>query len=838
MKNLNKIYPYLLIIAGFAIISIIYFYPVMQGKKIYQSDIAQYTGMAKEQNDFRKIAGEEPYWTNSAFGGMPTYQLGANYPHNYIKQLDSVIRFLPRPADYLFLYFIGFFILLKVLRVDNLKAFFGALAFGLSTYLIIILGVGHNAKAHAIAYMPMVVAGVLLVYQKRYVAGGLLTMIAAALEINANHFQMTYYLLFLLLIIAVYYKIQYLKEKDFKGLWKATGVFAIAGILALGANASNLMATSEYTDFSIRGKSELTFNADGSQNVTSSSMKHEYITEYSYGIAESLNLISPRLFGGGNSEQLGKDSALYEFLIGYGATPEEALQTVSYYGKTYWGEQPIVEAPAYIGAIVFFLAVLGLFHDKRKIKYVFLGGALFSLLLSWGKNLDFLTTFFIDYVPLYDKFRAVSSIQVILELCMPVLAVMGLQSFFSEDREKQLPNLLKASATSLGIVIVLLLGKGMFDFSSSIDGQLMQMFGESQDKSFGINFIEALKEDRMNFYTSDLLRSLFFMGVAAIALWLYVKNKLSATTAVIVVGVFMILDLFAVDKRYLNNDPDHFKSAREIDIPFEATEVDNAILQDTSVYRVYEIQGRLQGRTSYFHKSVGGYSAVRPRRMDQLFEYQVEKNLNEIGSSIDFESLSLTKSSPVLDLLNVKYIIVPTGQGDVPVGNPFANGNAWFVNEVKMVHSADEEMKALDKLNSKQTAILNKNEFPNVSVKTSFVKDSLATIQLKDHKPNYLKYESNNANEGLAVFSEIYYPKGWKATVDGKETDIFAVDYVLRAINVPAGKHTIEFKFEPQVVKTGSMISLASFLGMLVLIGFGVYTESKSRKEKNNNNPV
>lgn len=833
MKNIQKIVPHILVLIGFVLVSLVYFYPILQGNKIFQSDIVQYTGMAKEQNDFRAETGEEPYWTNSAFGGMPTYQLGANYPNDAIGTLDDLLRFLPRPADYLFLYFLGFYVLLMVLKVDPLKAFFGALAFGLSTYLIIILGVGHNAKAHAIAYMPMVVAGVLLVFQRKYIIGGLLTMVAAALEINANHFQMTYYLLFLLLIMAIYYVVIAIKNKEYVALGKTVGVFAAAGILAIGANATNLLATAEYTDFSIRGKSELTFKPDGSKNTTNSAMEHEYITEYSYGIAESFNLIAPRLFGGGNSETLGENSALYSFLLNYGATSAEALQTVEYYGKTYWGDQPIVAAPAYIGAIVFFLAILGLFHDQRKIKYVFLAGAILSLVLSWGKNFDGLTRFFIDFVPLYDKFRAVSSIQVVLELCIPVLAIMGLQSFFSNDKDKQWTSLWKATATSLGLIVALFLVKGAFSFSGAMDEQLLQMFGESQDKSFGINFIKALKEDRMNFYTSDLLRSGLLITVAAVALWLYIKNKLGTTTTIIAVGFFMVADLFMVDKRYVYNNPDQFKSAREVDMPFEPTEVDNLILKDTSNYRVYEIQGRMQARTSYFHKSVGGYSAVRPRRFDQLFDYNVERNINELGSSIDFQTLSFTKSNPVLDMLNVKYVIVPTGQGDVPITNPFANGNAWFVEKVKFVSSADQEMKVLDSLDTKREAVFNQIEImkysSNVPIYPKKI-DSISAINLEVYKPNYLKYISNSTDGGLAIFSENYYENGWKAYVDGNETRIFRANYVLRAIQLPAGKHTIEFKFEPEVVKTGSTIALICSIGMLLLIGAGVYFENKKKE--------
>lgn len=826
MKQIQKLYPHFFAIIGFVAISIIYFYPVLQGKKISQSDIVQYTGMAKEQNDFRAEEQTEPYWTNAAFGGMPTYQLGANYPHDYIGKLDDTLRFLPRPADYLFLYFLGFYCLLLVLKIDPLKAFFGALAFGLSTYLIVILGVGHNAKAHAIAYMPIVIAGVILVFKKRYILGGLLTMVAAALEINANHFQMTYYLLFLLLIIGCYYCYTLIKNKEFKELSKIAGVFAVAMILAIGVNATNLLATKEYADYSIRGKTELTFNPDGSKNNATASMSREYITEYSYGIAESFNLIAPRLFGGGNTEKLNEDSSVYNFMLQYGASPDEAKQFTESYGMTYWGEQPIVAAPAYIGAIVFFLFVIGLYHDKRKIKYAFLAGAIFSLILSWGKNLSLVTDFFIDYVPMYDKFRAVSSIQVLLELCVPVIAIMGLHSFFTTEKEKQWSSLWKASATTLGLLVMLFLLRSSFDFAGAMDGQLLQMFSEGQDKSFGVNFLDALREDRRSLYAADLLRSGLFIAIAFLILWMYTKNKLTQTTAVILIGLFMVTDLFFVDKSYVNKEA--FVSAREVNEPFQTTAADEVILKDKSIFRVYEVQGRLQARTSYFHKSVGGYSAVRPRRFDQLFDYQIDKKIADLGGSINPETMSLSKSVPLLDALNVKYLIVETKDGQsVPITNPYINGNAWFVEQLKVVNSADEEMKALDNLETKNVAVSSKDVGFKNNISSQFVKDSTATIVLTNYKPNHLKYSSSNENNGLAVFSEMYYKNGWNAYIDGKITDHFRADYVLRAMQIPAGKHTIEFKFEPQVIKTGGTIALISSIGMLLLLVGGIYYERK-----------
>lgn len=808
MKQYAKLYPHLFAVLGFILISLVYFYPVLQGKKIQQSDIAQYIGMAKEQNDFRDSEGAEPYWTNSSFGGMPTYQLGANYPHNYIKKLDTALRFLPRPADYLFLYFIGFYSLMLVLKVDPLKGFLGALAFGFSTYMIIILGVGHNAKAHAIAYMPMVVGGVILVFRRKYLWGAVLTMIAAALEISANHFQMTYYLLILLLAITIYYIQKYVKLKDYKTLGRAFGAFVIAGILAIGANAGNLLATAEYADFSIRGKSELTFKPDGSPNDTTSSMDYGYITEYSYGIAESFNLIAPRLFGGSNGEKLTTDSQMYDFMLGQGVPENYAIDAISSM-PTYWGDQPIVAAPAYIGAVVFFLAILALFIDNRRIKYAFLAGAIVSLLLSWGKNFPILTDFFIYYVPFYDKFRAVSSIQVVLELCAPVLAIMGLQSFFKIEAEQRLIAICKSAGTVLGILVLLLLFKGQFSFSGGNDAFYAQ--------SYGPEFVEALKSDRKSLYSADLLRSGFLVLLAAAALWMFVKSKISMKTAVIAVGIIMIGDLFFIAKNYV--DSSAFVDARMVDVPFQPTEIDQQIREDDGYYRVFEVGAIHNARTSYFHKSLSGYSAVRPRRMEELLNYQIAKNNVE-----------------VLNMLNTKYIIQTDEKGEAfPIANPDANGNAWFVENVLTVTSADSEMRALDSLNTRTTAVVNTSEFGKFIKSKKFVADSLsANVTLQTVKSNYLKYTSNNPADGLAVFSEIYYPQGWNAYIDGQKAEHFRADYTLRAMLIPAGKHTIEFKFEPQVVQTGGMISLISSILILLLIGSAIYYSSKQKGSDTN----
>ncbi|MFK7000037.1 YfhO family protein [Flavobacterium oreochromis] len=808
MNNLKRFYPHVLAFIGFVLISIIYFYPVLSGKKILQSDIVQYTAMAKEQNDFRAQYNEEPYWTNSAFGGMPTYQLGANYPHNYIKKIDSVLRFLPRPADYLFLYFLGFYVLLMALRVPSLKSFFGALVFGFSTYLIIILGVGHNAKAHAIAYMPMVVAGVVMVFQKRWIIGGILTMIAAALELNANHFQMTYYLFIFLLILTAYYIYRAIKENDLKDLIYSFGIFIVAGMVSIGVNATGLLATQEYAKESTRGKNELTFSPDGKKNntETSTSMTYDYITEYSYGLAESFNLISPRIFGGSNSENIGTKSAMYNFVLSQ-EVPEDQAKEIVKGLPTYWGDQPIVAAPAYIGAIVFFLAVLALFIDKRKIKYAFLIGAIISLVLSWGKNFPLLTDFFIYHVPFYDKFRAVSSIQVILELCIPVLAILGLQSYFMSEEKEQKDGLIKATLVSIGTLLLLLFSKSLFSFSGSSDGYLINMYGPE--------FINALKEDRKSLFTSDLLRSIFLIILTAGALFLSFKKTISHKAATVVVGLLMTADLFLIAKNYVNASD--FVNASEVDVPFIMAPFDKTILQDKSHYRVFEVSKNAMSepRTSYFHKSIGGYHAAKPRRMQELFDYQISKNNIE-----------------VLNMLNVKYLIQKNEKNEqFLIRNQQANGNAWFVKSILFVKSADQEMKSLDKFNSKQVAIFNTSSENGSTFKgTKDISNENAKIILTSYKANDLKYESINPKNGFAVFSEMYYGKGWNAYIDGKLVDHYRVDYTLRGLPIPAGKHSIEFKFEPQVVKTGSIIALISFILMLGLIIGGIYLIRKNKR--------
>ncbi|RXG28963.1 YfhO family protein [Leeuwenhoekiella palythoae] len=798
--SFKKIAPHLVVVLIFIITALLYFSPVLSGKKMFQSDIQQYRGMAKEQMDFRAATGEEPYWTDAAFGGMPTYQLGAKYPYNWIKSLDLSIRFLPRPADYLFLYFIGFYVLLLVLKLDWKYAGLGALAFGFSSYLIIILGVGHNAKAHAIAYMPLVLSGILLTFRKKYIWGFILTTVAMALEIVANHVQMTYYLMLLVLVLGVAYLIDAFRKNELPHFFKSVGILVLAVVLAIGTNAASLMATSEYSAFSTRGKSDLTINPDGTPKTDVGGLDKEYINQYSYGISETLDLFIAGLYGGSNSEPYDKDSAFTQFLLQQGVPPPQVESIFGQFGLYYWGSQPGVSGPAYLGAVVVFLFVLGIFMVKGRLKWWLLGGTILSLLLSFGSNLSWFTDLWIDYFPLYNKFRAVTSIQVIAEICVPVLAVFGLYKILQKTEAKE--DKLKALKWTTGItgglsLIILLFNGSLFSFAGGNDAYYIQ--------NFGMDFISAVKEDRKSLLVNDTLKTLILVLIAAGLICFYIKQKVSEIQVILVMAILIVFDLVQVDRRYVNTE--NFMAARLVEQPFQASEADKQILQDTSRYRVFEQRIGLNGaRTSYFHNSIGGYHGAKPARLQELAEfYLYQGNIQP------------------LNLLNVKYIISQDEEGAEQVQqNPQANGNVWFVQNVKVVPDADAEILALDSLNTLQTAVI-QERFANDLPRNIFPQDSTDNISLVEHQPNYLKYQSSAQEAKLAVFSEVYYPDGWNVYIDGKPSTYFKADYILRAMMVPEGEHTIEFKFEPQVVKTGSTISLASNILLILIIFGGVF---------------
>jgi hypothetical protein len=797
MKEIiKKLIPFAIAIVVFIVAAILYFSPVLEGKKIQQSDITQFIGSSKEIADYRKQTGEEPYWTNATFGGMPTYAVSTYYPADYIRYIDKLLRFLPRPADYLFLYFFGFFVLLSVLKIEWKLAILGALGFGFSTYLIVILGVGHNAKAHAIAYMPLVLSGILLVFNKQFLVGFLLTVLAMALEISASHIQMTYYLLFVVLIFGAFKLIEAYKEQQLAHFVKSIAVLCVAVIIAIGINATPLMATQEYAEFSTRGKSELTITPNGEPVEISSGLSKEYITEYSYGLAETFNLFIPRFMGGTRYENV-EDSELQRFLqsaVNKGLDPGDANYLMQL-SSMYWGEQPIVAAPAYIGAIFVFLFVLGIFLVKGTLKKWLVATTIFAIILSWGKNFPAVTNFFIDYVPLYNKFRAVTSIQVIAELAVPLLGILTLKNFVSNKIDKHLKfEALKWATIIIGglALIFTVAGTGLFSFETPLDIQIDEQVN---------GYLDAISADRKSLFFNDSLRTLLFIASFSLVSWLFLKNKLKELTYLVVFGALILLDLVNVNKRYVNNS--FFKSARNVDIPFIATAADTEILKDKSYYRVLDLTKNAiaDGSTSYFHKSIGGYHAAKPRRYQELYDFHIAKG-----------------NMQVLNMLNTKYLIGSNEKGERFVQlNSAANGNAWLIQNLKVVDSANEEILALDSLDTKSVAVINARDVSEKFI-TSFKKDSTAQISLTLYKPNELHYAFGALENQFVVFSEIYYKNGWNAYINGELVPHYNVNYVLRGLPIRAGEHEIIFKFEPEVIKTGSTITLISYVMFLLII--------------------
>jgi hypothetical protein len=582
--------------------------------------------------------------------------------------------------------------------------------------------------------------------------------------------------------------------------FKAVSIMIGAVIISIGLNATNILATKEYADTSTRGKTELTINADGTPKDNKTGLDFNYITEYSYGKLESFNIFIPRFMGGSSTEAFPKDSKTVENLMRMGASSQEANQVLNQI-PMYWGDQTFVGAPAYIGAIVIFLAVLALFLLRGRLKWWAVSAFVLTLLLSWGKNFSGLTEFFIDYVPLYDKFRAVSSIQVIIELILPILAIVGLHQFFNQfEREEEKK---KALLWSTGIVggltlIFILFKSSLFDFASPYDSYFRD--------EMGLPFLEAIREDRISLFTSDAIRSLIFVVLTAAVLWFFMKGKLKKGFAIAALSLLVIVDLVGVDRRYVNEDA--FVQAKLVDEPFQKNGADEQILKDDGHYRVYDATTNAfnSGRASYYHNALGGYHAAKPGRMQDLFEFYISQG--NIG---------------ILNMMNVRYIITQTKNGGpVAQRNPYANGDAWFVENVLPAENANEEIQLLDSLDTKKTAVVNK-EFLSKIPSQKMERDSTATIELFSHQPNKLVYEASTKSPQLAVFSEVYYPKGWNAYINGKPAEYFRANYVLRAMAIPPGNNKIEFKFEPKVIQTGSTISLVSSIVFLLILLSGLY---------------
>ena len=784
MKKSTKINiaKHITVIIFFIITAVLFFSPVLKGKKILQNDIVQYSGMSKELKDYRSNYEKETYWVNNAFSGMPTYQLGAKYPHNYIKKLDLLIRFLPRPADYLFLYFIGFYFLMLSLKIEYRLAVLGALSFGFSTYLIIIIGAGHNAKAHAISYMPFVLGSIIYVVRKKYIIGFILTAIFLGLQLTANHFQMTYYLMFIVIVMAIWFVVKCIKENDRVHLIKTIVVLFTSLVFSLLMNSSNILTTMEYSKESTRGNSSsLTINSDGSPKENfSKGLDREYITQWSYGVFESLNLFIPKIVGGGSSEKLDSNSSFYQILRKSGYSPLESNQIVKN-SPTYWGNQPFVEAPAYVGIAVFFLFVFSVFLYRGNHRSWLLASIILSLLLSFGKNFSFLTDLFISYFPIYDKFRAVSSIQVILELCIPIMAILGLSSLFSDKimTKSKIRALNFTGMVFLLILIVLYLIKGFLPFSGISD----QYMDET--------IVEALIEDRKEIYVSQLLKSFIFISIIFSLIFMFIKEKLKKNYFIVSLAIIISTDLILFSKNYVNDE--NFVDAVNVENPYNLDEVYKSIIDDKSDYRVLDLTEN-STKPNYFFNSINGYHAAKLGRYNDVMDFYLNKNhLN------------------TLSMLNTKYIIF-NQEGEKQIfKNEFSSGSAWFVKENINVFDDDQEIKSLDTLNYKEISV-------SQSFESKKYYNNTSSIVVAEKKSDYIRYDVSSDDTGLIIFSEIFYPKGWKAYINDQEVTMERFNYILRGLEVPKGKHRLEFVFDPTIVKLSSNISLFSTLGFVFII--------------------
>jgi len=791
MINFKKLSPHLIVMLLFVGISFTYFSPVLEGKRLDTPDIKNHKGMSKEVVDFRETTGEEALWTNSMFSGMPAYQISTKSNANLIQYVVKTISLgMPRPANLLFLYLLGFYILLLSLKVDYRLSAVGAIAFAFSSYFFIIIQAGHMTKAHAIAYVPMVVAAVLYTYRRKMLLGGVLTALTVALELYANHLQITYYLVLILLLVGLVQFIKDLKANNLVDFTKRSGILIVAALLASGTSLTRLSTTMEYGKESTRGKSELTNNLE---NKTSG-LDKDYATSWSYGITESFTLLIPNFHGGSSQGALTTDSETYQAI----KRAPNARQLIKQL-PLYWGEQPFTSGPTYAGSIVIFLFVLGLFFVKSEMRTWLILATIMSIMLAWGKNFMSLTDLFLDYFPGYNKFRAVSMILVIAEFTLPLLGFVALNKFLITNEsidEKKKPLQLAFYIVGGLTLLFALIPSLFFDFVGGQDANLEKNGWP----------VDALQSDRAGLLGADAWRSFIFISLSFGTLWLFLKNKLKSQYVILIVGVLVLADMWTVNKRYLNDD--HFVRKSKVEIPYQPTQANLQILKDKDLnFRVFNqsVNTFNDASTSYFHKSIGGYHGAKLKRYQELIEQHISQG-----------------NPAVINMLNTKYVINKKGQVQQ---NPGTMGNAWFVNNVNIVANADAEIAALKELDVRNTAVVDERFKAQLITNLS---NENASISLTNYKPNYLEYKSNSTNDGIVIFSEIYYAKGWNAYVNGVLKPHFRVNYVLRGLQIPAGNNIIEFKFEPSTYKTGETVSLASSIILLLLLAFVSFKELKS----------
>jgi hypothetical protein len=811
MSSLKRFLPHISLILAFFAITYLYFSPVFQGKAFPQGDTTQWKFSAQEANEYRAEHGKTPFWNSRMFGGMPGYQVTQVEGNNHVKKLVSWIG-IPHPANKFFYLMVFSFVMLLAFGINPWLAGIGAVAYAFSSYNLILLEAGHNTKVNAIAFAPIVIAGVALLFRKKYLLGTTLTAIGMALQIGANHIQITYYLGIILGLWFISELIFSIKRNQLKAYFIAAGLALVGAGLGVASNSVNLLLTQEYSEETIRGKSELTITPDGLEKEVSGGLDPDYAFAWSQGLEDVFTFYVPNIAGGGSGTYFGKESETYDALKRQGHP--QARQLAQQYPFAYWGSLPFTSGPEYFGAAIIFLFVLGMFTLDARYKWWVLVAFILSFIMSMGDNFSLINDLLFDYLPLYNKFRSVNMAQVIAQMVAPLLAIIGLQSFLKSD---------KTNTEKRDILLKSLYVAGGFALFVIVLSYMIEPTRPQDDQFQGI--LDAIIKDRKSLMRKDAFRSLIFVVLSFGALFYYLKDKIKKETVFGVLGILVLVDLWLVDVRYLNHDA--FVKPKKVEQTFEPSQVDLQILQDKSNYRVFD--GRVNAfnnaRASYFHRSVGGYHAAKLRRFQDVVDFHIVNNNNII-----------------LDMLNTKYYIQKDKSGKEFVQqNPNAAGNAWFVESINYVEDPDKEILALKDFDPKKEAFVDQRYKPVLDgVPTQTTVDSSASIELTYFSPDTLRYSYNNSKEQLAVFSEIYYNsgKGWQAYLDGKKVDHIRVNYILRGMPLPAGSHDISFIFEPQSYYTGLTLANTSgviiYLLLVVSIGYHLFQYFKSR----NNEPA
>ena len=818
---LTKFTPHIAAFLLFVVISFMYFSPVLEGKQLLGHDTESWMCMAKETLDYNATHNDVTLWTNSMFGGMPTYQISMTQPYNLIKYVEDLIHIFPNTVYNLMLYLIGFYILLLAFKVNPWLAIVGAIAFSFASYNFIIILAGHNSKAITIAYMAPLIGSVFMAFRRKRVLGALLTAFFLSLAIRANHVQILYYTVFILIILAVVEFIYSIKEKEIAGFLKTSGMLIAAALVAVGMNATSLLTTNEYSKATMRGESNgLTVDTQNSQH----GLNKDYITQWSYGIGETMTLLIPDFKGGGSGGALTSDSETGKRLTSLGAPDVNKIMKETQF-PLYWGSQPFTSGPVYIGAIICFLFVLGFFLVDKRTKWWLLPIIGLTLMLAWGRNFMWLTDIFIDYVPLYNKFRTVSMMLVATGFGMTLMAILALKEVFTvKNKQKLIRPVLISAAIVGGIALIFALIPSLSgDFISPADAQY------TGNNAF---LKETLPLDRAGLLRADAFRSLMYILLSAGLIWLYAKNYIKQNLTYVLFGILILFDLAPVAKRYLNND--NFQRPRHFETLITPSKADNFILQDKSQFRVLDGTVSIfnDASPSYFHKNIGGYHAAKLRRYQELINMHVEKEVGRLfgafGRATTPQVINNTMDSlGVLNMLNMKYLIY--SKEAAPVINPHANGNAWFVNNIRIADNANDEMRMVGEINTKKELVVDKLFASQLPAKLN--PDTTARISLKSYEPNDLVYNFSSKTDQVAVFSEIYYKDGWNAYIDGKIVPYVRANYLLRAMPLKAGNYEIEYKFEPKSYSIGNSIALISSLLLLLgIIGYVFLLWNKSRK--------